>query len=216
MKFGFVPVVCPANFAARTQSRVVTPTSSWVQTLLLLQLCRGGQNALHRIDKSAQRRNRGNAWRKLHAVAAIWSCEKTGMMVTPARPPITGTLMKFGFVPVVCPANFAARTQSRVVTPTSSWVQTLLLLQLCHGGQNALHRIDKSAQRRNRGNAWHKLHAVAAILSCEKTGMMVTPAWPPITGTLMKFGFVPVVCPTNFAARTQSRVVTPTSSWVQT
>merc|ERR1712084_166994 len=51
---------------------------------------------------------------------------------------------------------------------------------------------------------------VFAALSWENTGMMVAPAWPPMTGTLMKFGFLPVISPTNLFARTTSSVVMPT------
>mmetsp|Transcript_3597 Transcript_3597/g.11921 ORF Transcript_3597/g.11921 Transcript_3597/m.11921 type:complete len:203 (+) Transcript_3597:336-944(+) len=51
---------------------------------------------------------------------------------------------------------------------------------------------------------------VLAALSCEKSGRIVVPAWPPITGMEMSPTGAPVISCTNFSARTQSSVVTPT------
>mmetsp|Transcript_97884 Transcript_97884/g.285617 ORF Transcript_97884/g.285617 Transcript_97884/m.285617 type:complete len:386 (+) Transcript_97884:402-1559(+) len=48
---------------------------------------------------------------------------------------------------------------------------------------------------------------VLAAASCEKSGRMVLPAWPPTTGT---WAGLPVISWTNLLARTTSRVVMPT------
>ena len=40
---------------------------------------------------------------------------------------------------------------------------------------------------------------------------MVTPAWPPTTGTDTVAGSLPVICATNVSARTTSSLVTPST-----
>ena len=47
--------------------------------------------------------------------------------------------------------------------------------------------------------------------TCESSGRMVMPAWPPMTGTLTSFGSTPAASATNASARTTSSVVTPNS-----
>mmetsp|Transcript_13014 Transcript_13014/g.33529 ORF Transcript_13014/g.33529 Transcript_13014/m.33529 type:complete len:318 (+) Transcript_13014:249-1202(+) len=47
--------------------------------------------------------------------------------------------------------------------------------------------------------------------ACDRSGTMVVPAWPPITGTLTFEGSLPLAPPTKVCARHTSRVVTPKS-----
>ena len=47
------------------------------------------------------------------------------------------------------------------------------------------------------------------ICTCESSGRMETPAWPPTTGMEVEAGSRPFSSATNVLARTTSRVVTP-------
>ncbi len=49
------------------------------------------------------------------------------------------------------------------------------------------------------------------FLTCESRGRMVTPAWPPITGTETASGASPMASATKVFARSTSSFVTPSS-----
>mmetsp|Transcript_66062 Transcript_66062/g.132565 ORF Transcript_66062/g.132565 Transcript_66062/m.132565 type:complete len:237 (-) Transcript_66062:130-840(-) len=66
--------------------------------------------------------------------------------------------------------------------------------------------VPASCTRTSSSGTWLAGMALAAA-SCEKSGRMVLPAWPPTTGTCAG---LPVISCTNLLARTTSSVVTPT------
>ena len=55
------------------------------------------------------------------------------------------------------------------------------------------------------------INTIIIIITCERRGMMVTPAWPPMTGTDVADTSRPLASATNVLARTISSVVTPKS-----
>ncbi len=68
--------------------------------------------------------------------------------------------------------------------------------------------VDASSPSARAPSAWDR----KTTRTCERSGRMVAPAWPPMTGTSTSLRSRPLASATNVLARTTSSVVTP-STW---
>jgi len=87
-----------------------------------------------------------------------------------------------------------------------------VFLTQCRLGMVSVHQVPyREVQRRLSTATRPDVASSVAVLAWDSSGRMVTPAWPPTTGTVMSTGSTPRISATNASARTTSSFVTPSS-----